>query len=106
MHPAGEHHDRFTTEITGHQLARMARDATCGKTREFGIGHPDRIADLFHQRTQTRAEDDGHARHQAIQTLHQNIDQHIRHQGSSVLKLKGKSSSMVMTFWTPVSSHR
>jgi S-adenosylmethionine synthetase len=84
----------------------MAGNAACGKTGKFGIGHPDRIADVFHQRTETRAEDDGDTRHQAVQALHQNIDQHIRHQGSSVLKLKGKSSSMVMTFCTPVSSQR
>ncbi|MNE31821.1 hypothetical protein D3C80_1254090 [compost metagenome] len=106
MHPAGQHHDGLAAEITGHQFARMAGNATGGKPGKIGIGHTDRIADFLHQRPQARAEDDGDARHQTVQALHQNIDQTIRHQGSSVLKTEGKSSSMVMTFWTPVSSQR
>ncbi|MNV25619.1 hypothetical protein D3C71_1167210 [compost metagenome] len=52
VHPAGQHHHRLATEITGHQLARMAGNAACRETGKFGIGHADRIADLVHQRPQ------------------------------------------------------
>ena len=57
------------------------------------------------QRTEAGAEDDAVARREITELCGQHIDGG-GHPSISVSKLKGSSSSMVMVFFTPVSSQR
>lgn len=103
---AARHHDnRLPGEKAGHQFFGVAGNTPLRKSWNIGKGNPDGILDLVHQPAETRAKHDGDARQEPIQPVDQQVDGG-GHPSVSVSKLKGRSSSMLITFCTPTSSQR
>ena len=82
----------------------MAGDRADGKARQVAIGNTDGAVQLTDEGAETGAEHDAVARLDAAEQCGEQADRRLH--PSSVSKLKGRSSSIVMVFFTPVSSQR
>ncbi len=104
MDAARQHDDRHAAEMTGNDLARMPGDGADRKARQIPIGNSHRIRQFAYQRAKAGAEHDAVTRHEPTEFADKQIDGGVH--PSSVSKLKGRSSSIVMVFFTPISSQR